>query len=64
MFGVIERVHLTIRLYISRVFCCTFARQVADGDIEALGHVMKTLREVREKQGEIELEPWSFPFWW
>ncbi|CAJ1444546.1 unnamed protein product [Effrenium voratum] len=32
------------------------SQEVADGDIEALGHVMKTLREVREKQGEIELE--------
>lgn len=32
------------------------SQEVADGDIEALGHVMRTLREVREKQGEIELE--------
>ncbi|CAE7476975.1 ODA2, partial [Symbiodinium sp. CCMP2456] len=32
------------------------SREVADGDIDALGHVMRTLREVREKQGEIELE--------
>eukprot|EP00930_Biecheleria_cincta_P100463 TRINITY_DN920_c0_g1_i2.p1 TRINITY_DN920_c0_g1~~TRINITY_DN920_c0_g1_i2.p1 ORF type:complete len:4610 (-),score=1017.36 TRINITY_DN920_c0_g1_i2:106-13935(-) len=31
-------------------------REVADGDIDALGHVMRTLRDVREKQGEIELE--------
>eukprot|EP00435_Cladocopium_sp_Y103_P056838 s450_g19.t1 len=32
------------------------SQEVADGDIEALGQVMRTLREVREKQGEIELE--------
>jgi len=31
-------------------------REVADGDIDALGHVMQTLQEVRERQGEIELE--------
>ncbi|CAE8616980.1 unnamed protein product [Polarella glacialis] len=31
-------------------------REVEDGDIDALGHVMQTLREVREHQGEIELE--------
>eukprot|EP00931_Biecheleriopsis_adriatica_P081370 TRINITY_DN5469_c0_g1_i3.p1 TRINITY_DN5469_c0_g1~~TRINITY_DN5469_c0_g1_i3.p1 ORF type:complete len:4660 (-),score=1275.41 TRINITY_DN5469_c0_g1_i3:88-14067(-) len=32
------------------------SHEVADGDIDALGHMMRTLREVREKQGEIEWE--------
>eukprot|EP00971_Amphidinium_carterae_P073463 1452523-Amphidinium_carterae.1 len=31
-------------------------REVADGDIDALGYVMQTLQEVRAKQSEIELE--------
>ncbi|KAF4646950.1 hypothetical protein FOL47_005323, partial [Perkinsus chesapeaki] len=31
-------------------------RTVEDGDIDALGYVMKTLNDVRRKQSEIELE--------
>ncbi|CAD7937234.1 unnamed protein product [Amoebophrya sp. A120] len=31
-------------------------REVAEGDIDALGYVMQTLQEVRAKQSEIELE--------
>lgn len=31
-------------------------REVGEGDIDALGSVMQTLHEVRQKQGEIEME--------